>query len=197
MGCAAALVTPPLKAQDVQLRPHAGLYLPSSVGLHHGMVQVRQRVGVTLGARLTVVFNDRFDVVTGITYIPGYANFRGAGKLIQVGARSHLLTAMTGTRYWLLRPARKLSWEIHTGLGVAFSGQPAYEDLFEHSSVSGILGTTLHYQLGRIARVQVRVENRLYRVRFGGGIPSHSGQPLHLSFGLRFPFIESARAVAL
>jgi hypothetical protein len=131
-------------------------------------------------------------VVTGVTYVPGYAMLRGAGKRINVGTSSHLLTGTTGARYWLLPPARKLSWEIHTGLGVVFGGQPAYEDLFESSTVSGILGTTAHYRIGRVARFQLRVQDRLYRVRFGGRSPGSSRPPLQISVGLSVLFIESA-----
>jgi hypothetical protein len=199
LGCTAALVSsrsPGLNAQQLQFRPEAGLYLPTSISLRNGVLQVRQRIGVTLGARLTLAFNERFAVVTGITYIPGYAAFRGAGKLIHVGTSSHLLTASTGARYWLLQPGRKLSWEVHTGFGAAFGGHPAYEDLFESSTLSGILGSTVQYQIGRIVRLQLRVQDRLYRVRFGRGESGSSGSPLRFTFGVTLPFVESARAVA-
>jgi hypothetical protein len=85
-----------------------------------------------------------------VTYIPGYATVRGDGKQIDVGSASHLLTATTGAQYWLLPPARVVLWQVHTGLGVGFGGQPAYADLFESSTVSGVLGTTVRYQVGRI-----------------------------------------------
>jgi hypothetical protein len=195
----AALVSNPssrLDAQQVLLRPQAALYLPTRISFRNGELQVRQRIGVTVGARLIVIFNQRFDLITGVTYIPGYATFRGAGKLLQVSASSHLLTASTGARYWLLEPARKLSWEVHTGVGAAFGGQPAYEDLFDNSTVNGIVGTTLHYQVGQIARLQLRIQERLYRVRFGSGEAGSSGRPFRVSFGLTFPFLNSARAVS-
>jgi hypothetical protein len=156
------------------------------------VLHVRQKVGVTVGARLTLIFNDRFDVVTGVTYSPGYAMFRGAGKQIDLGTGSHVLTGATGARYWLLPPPRMLSWEVHTGMGVVFGGQPAYEDLFESSTVSGILGTTVRYQIGRIVTLKLRIQERLYRVRFGGGDPGNSRPPLQVSFGMDLPFVESA-----
>jgi hypothetical protein len=195
--CLAALVSNPsssLDAQQVLLRPAAGLYVPTRISVQNGVLQVRQRIGVTVGARLTIIFNQRFDLVTGITYIPGYATFRGAGKLLHVGASSHLLSASTGARYWLARPMEKFSWEVHTGFGAAFGGQPAYEDLFEGSTLSGILGTTVHYQIGQIVRLQLRVQERIYRVRFGSDAGG-SGSPLRFAFGLTLPFLGSARAV--
>jgi hypothetical protein len=195
LGCVAALVcslSSGLNAQTVQFRPQAGLSLPTRISIQNRVLHVRQKIGVTFGARLTVTFSERFDVATGITYIPGYAMFHGAGKRIDVGTSSHLLTGTTGARYWLLPPARKLSWEVHTGFGVVFGGQPAYEDLFEASTVSGILGTTAHYKIGRIARVQLRIQDRLYRVRFGGGGPLSSKPPLQISLGLGLLFLESA-----
>jgi hypothetical protein len=181
-----------LNAQEVQLRPHAGLSLPSRISIKNGTLHVRQKVGATVGARLTLIFNDRFDVVTGVTYIPGYAIFRGAGKRMDVGTSSHSLTASTGARYWLLPPLRKLSWEVHTGFGAAFGGQPAYQDLFESSTLSGILGTTVRYQISRIVTLKLRVQNRLYRVRFGGQDSGSSRSPLQISFGVDLPFVESA-----
>jgi hypothetical protein len=195
LACAAALVcsrSSELDAQTVQLRPLAGLSLPTRISIQNRVLNVRQKVGVTVGARLTLTFNQRFDVVTGVTYIPGYAMFHGAGNRIDVGTSSHLLTGTTGARYWLLPPARKLSWEVHTGFGVVFGGQPAYEDLFESSTLSGIVGTTAHYKVGRIARLQLRVQERLYRVRFGSGNPVSSRPPLQISLGLGLLFLESA-----
>jgi len=195
LGCAAALVfsrSAELNAQTVQLRPHAGLSLPTRISIQNRVLHVQQKIGVTVGARLTLTFNERFDVVTGVTYIPGYAMFQGAGKRIDVGTSSHVLTGTTGARYWLLPPARRLSWEVHTGLGVAFGGEPAYEDLFESSTVSGILGTTAHYKIGRIARLQLRVQDRLYRVRFGGRDPGRSRPPLQITVGLGLLFLEPA-----
>jgi hypothetical protein len=199
LGCTAALVSSPssnLNAQEVRLRPEAGFSRLTRISVQNGVLQVRQRIGVSVGARLTLVFNRRFDVVTGITYIPGFAVFRGAGKLIHMGTSSHLLTASTGARYWLVQPMRKLSWEVHTGFGAAFGGQPAYEDLFESSTLSGVLGSTLHYQIGRIVRLRLRVQGRLYRVRFGGSDPGSSGPALRFSLGLTLPFLDSARAIA-
>jgi hypothetical protein len=180
-----------LNAQAVQLRPQTGLYLPTRISVKNGSLDVRQKIGVTIGARLTLTFNERFAMVTGVTYMPGYAVFRGAGKRIDVGTASHLLTATTGARYWLLPPARMLSWEVHTGFGVGFGGQPAYADLFESSTVSGILGTTVRYQIGRMVSLHLRVLDRLYRVHFGGP-NAGSRSPLQISFGLSLPFVESA-----
>jgi hypothetical protein len=195
LGCAAALVCGrsfELNAQEVQLRPHAGLYLPSRVSLQNGVLHVRQKVGVTVGARLTLTFNERFDVVTGIAYMPGVLTFHGAGRQIDVATGSHVLSGTTGAQYWLLPPTRMLSWEVHTALGVVFGGQPAYEDLFESSTVSGILGTALRYQIGQIISLHLKIQERLYRVRFGQQEPVRSRPPLQISFGLGLPFLETA-----
>jgi hypothetical protein len=194
LGCAAALLCSrgsELNAQTVQLRPLAGLSLPTRVSIQNRVLHIRQKVGVTIGARLTLIFSQRFDMTTGVTYIPGYARFHGAGNRLDVATSSHLLTGTTGARYWLLPPAGRLSWEVHTGLGVVFGGKPAYEDLFENSTVSGIVGTTANYKIGRIARLQLRVQDRLYRVRFGGRDPGNSRSPLQVSLGLGLLFLES------
>jgi hypothetical protein len=199
LGCAAVFIGSPvsnLHAQRVEFRSRSGLYLPTRISLKHGSLNVEQKVGLRFGAGLTVAFNDRFDVVTGVTYIPGYAMFRGAGKDIQVRTGSHLLSGTTAARYWLVPSDRMLSWEVHTGLGVGFGGQAAYQDLFESSTVSGIVGTMVRYQIGRIVRLQLRVQNRLFRANFGRGNPPSTRSPLQVNFGLAFPFLESLRAVS-
>lgn len=196
LGCAAALMGgggSELSAQQVQFRPAASLYLPSRVSLQNGGLHVRQKVGLTVGARLTVTLTPRFDVVSGVTYLPGYATFRGAGKRLEIAAGSHLLTGTTGARYWLLPRSRRLAWEAHTVLGAVFGGQPAYEDLFESSMLSGILGTTAHYRIGRIVSFQLGIQQRLYRVGFGGRQGNSSKPPLRISFGLGLPLLESIR----
>ena len=195
LTCVAALVcivSSELNGQTVRLQPLAGLSLPTRISIQNQVLHVRQKVGMTVGARLTLTFSERFDVATGVTYIPGYAMFHGAGNRIDVATSSHLLTGTTGARYWLLPQARRLSWEVHTGFGVVFGGRPAYGDLFESSTVSGIVGTTAHYKIGRIARLQLRVQDRLYRVRFGGAGPGSSRSPLQVSVGVGLLFLESA-----
>ena len=195
LGCAAALLcswSSGLNAQQVQLRPQVSLSLPTRISIQSRVLRVRQKIGLTVGARLSLNFNERFDMFTGVSYMPGYIMLHGAGKKIDVGTGSHVLAGTTGARYWLLPPARMLSWEVHTALGVIFGGQPAYEDLFETSTVSGILGTTVRYQIGQIVSLHLRIQDRLYRVRFGQQEPVSSRPPLQISFGLGLPFLESA-----
>jgi hypothetical protein len=183
-----------VSAQDVQFRPHAGLYLPTRISLQNGGLHIRQKIGVTVGARMTVTFNERFDVVTGVTYIPGYAVLRGAGRRFEVGTGSQQLSASTRARYWLLPPPRAFSWEVHTAIGMASGGRPAYEDLFDGSILTGVIGTTVRYQLGRIVAVQMRIQERLYRICFGGD-PGRARPPLRVTFALSFPFLDLLRAV--
>ena len=194
MGAAALVCSwsPGLNAQQVQFRPQASLSLPTQISFQNRVLHVRQKIGLTIGARMILTFNERFEVVTGVTYMPGYVMFHGAGKTIDVATGSHVLAGTTGARYWLLPPARMLSWEVYTALGLVFGGQPAYEDLFETSTVSGILGTTVHYQIGQIVSLRLRIQDRLYRVRFGQREPVSSRSPLQISFGLGLPFLESA-----
>jgi hypothetical protein len=194
LGCTAALICSrpaKLHAQRVELRPESGLYLPTRIELKGGSLHVQQKLGYRLGARLSLTFSDRFDVVTSVTYIPGYAMFHGAGKEIRIRTGSHVLSGGTAARYWVVPRARTLSMEVHTGLGVGFGGQAAYEDLFESSTVSGIIGTMVRYQIGRIVRLQLRVQERLFRVRFGPGEPPSKRSPLQVTFGLGFPILEA------
>lgn len=193
LACAASIfcgLPSSLSAQEVQLRHHAGLHLPSTISLQNGTLHVRQKFGVKLGMSLTLTFNQRFDIVSGVTYIPGYAMLRGAGKQIQIATASHQLSTGVRARYWLLPPPRKFSWDVYTGVGMATGGRQDYEDFFENSTLSGTLGTALRYQIGRMVNLQLRIQQRLYRLHLGSGEPGTSRKPLRVSFGLELPFLQ-------
>jgi len=196
MGCTAALACGTgsgLQAQIVELRPLANLSLPTRFSMENGTIHVRQKVGLTLGARMILNFNQRFDVVTAVTYSPGTATLHGGGKRIELATGPHTLGASTGARYWLVPPLKKLSWEVHTGIGLLFGGQPSYEDLLASSTLSAVLGTTVAYQIGRIVSLKLRIQERLCRFNFGSMVNRGSSRPLQISFGLGFPFLESLR----
>jgi hypothetical protein len=195
LGCGAASLVSisDLSAQVVQLRPIADLSLPTRFSFKDGSIHVRQKVGLTFGARMTLTFSDRFDVVSAVTYSPGDATLHGVGKRIELNTGAHSLGASTGARYWLRPPGGKLSWELNGGFGVVFGGRPTYEDLFEMSTVSGVIGTAWIYHIGRIVSLKLKVQERLFRVRFGALDPGRSKSPLQVSFGLGLPFLEALR----
>jgi hypothetical protein len=163
------------------------------MSMQHGSLQVEQRIGLAVGARLNISFNPRLDLVTGVSYSPGHAILHGAGRRFHVTAGSHLLTGTADARYWLSPRGRRFSWEVHTGIGLVFGGEPAYQDLFESSTIGGLVGTTVRYQIGRLVGVKLGVRDRLYRIRLGhqdGG--GSSSSPFQVSFGLDLPFRRSA-----
>lgn len=195
LGCGAATLVPGsnLPAQVVQLRPVADVSLPTRFSLKNGTIHIRQKVGLTLGARMTVTFNDRFDVITAVTYSPGYATINAGGKRVAFDGGAHSLGSSASARYWVCPPGGKLSWELHGGLGMVFGGQPTYEDLFESSTVSGVLGSTWVYHIGRIVSLKLKLQERLFRLRFGMPSSGSSKRPLQLSFGLGLPFLDALR----
>jgi hypothetical protein len=183
-----------LEAQEAKFGRHVGLYLPTRISTEDGVLHIRQKIGVRLGASLTLSFSDRLDVVTGITYMPGYVALHRNGDRFDVGTSSHSLSISTGARYWLLPPSsRMLSWEVHTSLGMGAGGQAAYKELFENSTLTGVLGTAVRYQIGQIVSLTLKVQERLCRIRLGGGDVGRSRSPFDVSFGLGLPFLESLR----
>jgi hypothetical protein len=188
-------VASPLQAQVVEFRPIANVSLPTRISLQDGTIHVRQKVGVQFGARMTLTFNDRFDVTNTVTYSPGYATLHGAGKKIELTSGSHSLAGSTSARYWIRRAAygHPLSWEVHTGVGMVFGGQPSYLDLFESSTLSAVLGTVVGYQVGRLVNLTLRVQERLLRLRFGDQNAGSSRMPLQFAFGVGFPLLERLR----
>ena len=187
-----ALATAPLQAQTVTIRPIANLSVPTKVSLKGGTLHVSQKVGFRVGARMTLTFSDRFDIANAITYSPGYATLHGAGKRVDLRAGSHALAGSSAARYWIRPPGRPLSWEMHTGVGMVFGGTPSYLDLFESSTLSAVLGTSVRYQVGQLVSFTVKVQQRLLRVRFGEQ-DSRTSPPLRMTFGVGFPILERLR----
>jgi hypothetical protein len=194
LACVAALGLVPSRtsAQVLQLTPYAGVSSPSRISMRDGAIQLQQKIGLKVGALLTVTFNQRLDLLTSVGYTPGYALVRAAGKRIELGTSSQMLSGSAGARYWLLQPTRPLSWVVDANVGVLFGGEPAYDDLFEVATVSGTLGTALRYQIGQIVSLHLRIQERLFRVRFGTSTTPSSSRPLRVSFGVSFPFLESS-----
>jgi hypothetical protein len=182
----------PLQAQVVVVRPIASVSFPTKFSFKERTIHVSQKVGFRFGARMTLTFSDRFDVTNTFTYSPGYATLHGGGKRFALRSASHSLTGSTSARYWIRPPGRPLSWDVHTGAGMVFGGNPSYLDLFESSTLSGFLGTAVRYQLGEIVSFTVKLQQRLFRVRFGdqdGG----GSRPLQLRFGVGLPILEKLR----
>ena len=191
IGCAlAALPVSRLEAQVVQLRPVADFSVPTRFSIDDGSIHVRQKVGLTLGARMILSFSERFDVVTAVTYSPGYATLHGAGKRIELATGGQSLGTSAGARYWVWQPTERLSWELNSGLGVVFGGQPGYGDPFETSTISGSIGSTWVYRIGTILSLKLKVRERLFKLRFGDFSPGSSKSPLQVSFGVGLPFLE-------
>lgn len=192
-GAAALCVAAPsLQAQVVTLRPVANFSFPTKVSFRGGDLRVSQKVGFRVGARMTLSFSRRFDISNAVTYSPGFATVHGTGNGLDLTSGSHTLAASTAARYWLRPPGGPLSWELHTGVGMAFGGRPSYMDLFESSTLNAVVGTAVRYQVGHIVSFTVKVQHRLLRIRSGepGGGDS---RPLQLRFGVGFPLLERLR----
>jgi hypothetical protein len=177
----------------VQFQPQAGLSLPTRFSLKSGTLHIQQKIGYKFGARLNLIFNNRLDMTTGVSYVPGYATIQGGGKRLAFGTSPHVLSASTGARYWLRPELNALAWDIHTGMGVVFGGVAPYEDLFESSSITGVIGTTLRYQWNQIASFTMRLQERLYRLRFGRMNSGSSSNPFQVTFAVGLPWLEKLR----
>lgn len=179
-----------LQAQEVQFYQRAGFYVPTRLSLRDGSIELRQSVGIKLGAGVTIRFNPRFDLVTAVTYIPGYAEFRGEGKRLELATRHHWFGASVGTRHRMASPWKQLTWELTSSLGMAAGGE-GFENLFESSTISAVVGTMVRYQVGRWVRLQMRIQERLCRFRLDGA-DAPGGKPFRVAVSLGFPFLASA-----
>ncbi len=183
------LAAAPLPAQTVVLRPVADLSFPTKFSLRGGTLRVSQKMGFRVGARMTLTFSDRFDVANAITYSPGQVTLHGAGEQLDLTGGSHSIAGSTAARYWLRPPGGPLSWQVHTGVGMAIGGRPSYLDLFESSTLSAVVGTTVRYRVGQLVSLTFKVQHRVLTLR--SGQPAGPGsRALQTRFGVGFPMLE-------
>ena len=72
---------------------------------------------------------------------------------------------------------------------MAIGGKPSYLDLFESSTLSAVLGTTVRYQVRQLVSFTVKLQHRLLTIR--SGEPTGPGtRPLQMRFGVGFPMLE-------
>ncbi|HEY8197426.1 MAG TPA: hypothetical protein VIG04_10630 [Gemmatimonadales bacterium] len=183
------LAAVPLQAQTIAVRPIADLSFPTKFSLQDGSLRVSQKVGFRVGARMTLTFSDRFDVVNAVSYSPGYVTLHGAAEQVDLTGGSHSIAGSTAARYWIRPPGGPLSWQVHTGVGMAIGGKPSYLDLFESSTLSAVLGTTVRYQVGQLVSFTVKLQHRLLTIRSGAPGGSNS-RPLQMRFGVGFPILD-------
>ncbi|MDF3053172.1 MAG: hypothetical protein K0S19_1277 [Geminicoccaceae bacterium] len=192
LGAGAAaipLAAAPLPAQTIVLRPIADVSFPTKFSFRSGTLRVSQKLGFRVGARMTLIFSERFDISNAVSYSPGYVTLHGAAEQLDITGGSHSIAGSTAARYWLRPPGGPVSWQIHTGVGMAIAGKPSYLDLFETSTLNAVLGTTVRYQVGQLVSLTVKVQHRLFTLR--SGQPAGSGsRPLQMRFGVGFPMLE-------
>lgn len=192
LGAAAGLTSAsavPLEAQQIEVRPIAKFSLPTKFSLQDGTLHVSQRVGVRFGAQMNVRLNERFDVTSAVTYSPGYATVSGSMKRVQVSSGAQSLAGATAARYWLRPRDLPLAWEVHSGVGLVFGGQPSYMELLDGSTMTASVGTSVRYRFRQLVSLSVRVEQRVLRLQFGDQLGG-SSRPFRVAFGVGLPFLD-------
>ncbi|HVQ47061.1 MAG TPA: hypothetical protein VMS62_09545 [Gemmatimonadales bacterium] len=192
LGAAAAMISAtavPLEAQQIEVRPIAKFSLPTKFSLQDGTLRVSQRVGFRFGAQMNVRLNERFDVTSAVTYSPGYATVSGSTKRVQVSSGAHSLAGVTAARYWLRPRDLPLAWEVHSGVGLVFGGQPSYMELLDGSTMTASVGTSVRYRFRQLVSLSVRVEQRVLRLQFGDQLAG-SSRPFRVAFGVGLPFLD-------
>ena len=192
LGAAAGLTSAsavPLEAQQIEVRPIAKFSLPTKFSLQDGTLHVSQRVGVRFGAQMNVRLNERFDVTSAVTYSPGYATVSGSMKRVQVSSGAQSLAGATAARYWLRPRDLPLAWEVHSGVGLVFGGQPSYVELLDGSTMTASVGTSVRYRFRQLVSLSVRVEQRVLRLQFGDQLGG-SSRPFRVAFGVGLPLLD-------
>ena len=192
LGAAAGLISAtavPLESQQIEVRPIAKFSLPTKFSLQDGTLNVSQRVGFRFGAQMNVRFNERFDVTNAVTYSPGYATVSGSTKQVQVSSGAQSLAGVTAARYWLRPRDLPLAWEVHSGVGLVFGGQPSYMELLDGSTLTASVGTSVRYRFRQLVSLSVRVEQRVLRHQFGDQL-ARSSRPFRVAFGVGLPFLD-------
>lgn len=193
----------PLHAQ-VSFTPTVGAYLPTSnlvdvvVGTD-SLAELKQDVGLALGANLGVGLGSRLAIQLGGSYVPSQLSgtVSGAGTFTQSDA--NLFFGNANITFFVIRPTSPVWLALSGGGSVVNRSGAAYEGVSGTTDYGGLVGATLGFHLGSVLSFNISATDYIYGAQFekDGYTTSETNQnDILFGFGLGVPLGGKPKQVA-
>lgn len=165
-----ALAATPLAAQ-VSFSPTIGAYLPTSnlVDVMMGsdsVAELKQDVGLALGANLGIGLSSRFAIQVAGSYVPSQLSgtVTGAGTFTQSDA--NLFFGNANVTFFVVKPTSPVWLAINGGGSVVNRSGAAYNGVNGTTDYGGLVGATLGFHLGGLLSFNVSATDYIYGAQF-------------------------------
>jgi hypothetical protein len=170
LALACLLTATPLAAQ-VSFSPTIGAYLPTSnlvdvvVGTD-SLAELKQDVGLALGANLGVGLGSRFAIQVAGSYVPSQLSgtVTGAGTFTQSDA--NLFFGNANVTFFVVKPSSPVWLAINGGGSMVSRSGAAYDGVSGTTDYGGLVGATLGFHLGSLLSFNVSATDYIYGAQF-------------------------------
>lgn len=154
----------PLAAQapGLSFTPFLGVYVPAADAARIGDgTTARQEASIAVGGRIHFPVHGRFGFEVAGDYAPSDLRILGASTEQVTGAR--VLSGAAKATYSILRPSEGVDLQVNGGAAVIHHGGAAYSTREHPTRLGGVFGVSAGLGLGGSVRLQVGVEDYIYR----------------------------------
>ncbi|HQR18551.1 MAG TPA: hypothetical protein PK948_09270 [Gemmatimonadales bacterium] len=170
LGFAFILTAAPLAAQ-VSFSPTIGAYLPTSnlvdvvVGTD-SLAELKQDVGLALGANLGIGLSSRLAIQVAGSYVPSQLSgtVTGAGTFTQSDA--NLFFGNANITFFVVKPTSPVWLAVNTGGSMVSRSGAAYDGVSGTTDYGGLVGATLGFHLGSLLSFNVSATDYIYGAQF-------------------------------
>ncbi len=170
LAFALVLAASPLTAQ-VSFSPTIGAYLPTSnlvdviVGTD-SLAELKQDVGLALGANLGIGLGSRFAIQVAGSYVPSQLSgtVTGAGSFTQSDA--NLFFGNANITFFVVKPTSPVWLALNTGGSMVSRSGAAYDGVTGTTDYGGLVGATLGFHLGSLLSFNVSATDYIYGAQF-------------------------------
>lgn len=170
LAFALVLAASPLAAQ-VSVSPTIGAYLPTSnlvdviVGTD-SLAELKQDVGLALGATLGIGLSSRLAIQVAGSYVPSQLSgtVTGAGTFTQSDA--NLFFGNANITFFVVKPTSPVWLALNGGGSMVSRSGAAYDGVSGTTDYGGLVGATLGFHLGSLLSFNVSATDYIYGAQF-------------------------------
>lgn len=168
---AAALVAAAPLAAQVRFAPTIGVYLPTSnladviLGTD-SIAELKQDVGIALGANLGVGLGQRVVLQVAGSYVPSQLSgtVTGTGSFTQSDA--NLFFGNANLTLYVVKPTSPIWLALSGGGSMVSRSGTAYEGVTGTTDYGGLVGATVGFRLGSLLSFNVSATDYIYGAQF-------------------------------
>ena len=193
---ALVVLQPDALAQKVSFSPTIGVYVPTTELINAANGQkFKQEIGLSLGARLGLLFGQRFSISVTGNYVPSNLHVTFANDSI-AKSKVNLWFGSGRAGFFLIPPTKPIYAQINGGVALVGRGADPDQGTKSTNDIGGVVGALVGVRLGSVLSIYVAADDYIYhpKVFANAGTTGGTGETtlksqndIHLSLGFGIP----------